>query len=210
MATQLSLYNGALRNLKERALSTIADPVKSKRELDAVWNAGAVKFCLEQGYWNFAVRTAMFTPEVAFTASFGYKNQFIKPTDFVRSVAICHDEFFTTPNNAYTDEAGSWYSDAPILYVSYVSDNTSYGSNYASWPESFTSYVEMYLADKTAGVITGNKDMVKDEVRAALINARSKDAMNEPTKFMPQGNFTKARQGSRGRWDRGNRNSLIG
>lgn len=209
MATQITLYNGALRLLKERPLGTIADPVKARRELDSVWNEGVVRFCLEQGYWNFAMRTAKFTPEASFTASFGYKNQFIMPSDFVRLGALCHDEFFKTPNNNYTEEAGNWYADEEELYVSYVSDDSAYGGNLARWPESFTNYVYHRLAEKVGGIITGE---AFDEklVEKALVNARSKDAMNEPTKFLPQGNWTKSRQGSHSNYDRGNRNSLIG
>lgn len=207
--TQLSLYNGALRQLKERRLSALTDPVKARYELDNVWD-GTIKACLEQGYWNFAIRTAKFTPESGFTATFGYRNLFLIPSDFVRLVALCHDEYFQVPNNAYTEEAGNWYSDEPILYVSYISDDDDYGSNLAKWPESFVNYVELYLADQVCGLLTGEKDTVTKELKAALVNARSKDAMNEPTKFMPQGRFTQSRQGGRANFDRGNRSRLIG
>lgn len=209
MATKLSLYNGALRLLKERPLSALTDPVKSRRELDRVWDDNAIRTCLEEGYWNFAIRTAKFTPEGSFTAVFGYKNQFIIPSDFVRLVALCHDEFFNVPNNQYTEEAGNWYSDEPILYVSYVSDDDDYGSNLDKWPESFSRYFESFLADRVSGALTGEL-YDQDLLRRVLVKARSKDAMNEPTKFMPQGRWSKSRQGSRGRFDRGNRSRLIG
>jgi hypothetical protein len=209
MADKLSLYNGALRNLNERPLATLTDPVKSRRELDRVFD-GAVKFCLEQGYWNFATRTAKFTPEVGFVAAFGYKNQFLNPADYLRLAAICHDEYFQSPNNSFTEEAGSWYSDSEELYVSYISNDANYGLNYSRWPESFTNYVEMYLASQVAGVLTGDKDKVpEDELRRAMVNAKSKDAMNEPAKFLPPGQFTSARRGSRNN-DRGSRSRLIG
>jgi hypothetical protein len=209
MANQLSLYNGALLNLNERALATLVDPVKSRRELDRVY-ADCIKYCLEQGYWNFATRTAKFTPEPGFVASFGYKNQFICPTDYLRLASICHDEYFQVPNNSFTEEAGSWYSDAPILYISYISNDVNYGLNFTRWPESFTNYVEMQLASEVAGVLTGDKDKVsEDELRRALVNAKSKDAMNEPTRFLPPGQFTSSRRGSRN-IERGSRSRLIG
>jgi hypothetical protein len=209
MTTQLTLYNGALRALKERPLAGLTDPVKSRRELDNVWDS-AIKACLEQGYWNFAVRTSVFTPDVGYTATFGYKNRFTIPTDFVRLVALCRDEFFQIPNNSYTEEAGKWFSDEATLYVSYISDDPNYGSNMARWSESFINYVELYLADQVAGVITGDADMVGEKkLYRALVNARSKDAMNEPTKFMPSGQFTRARRGGSG-FDRRPRGQLIG
>lgn len=209
--TQLSLYNGALRNLKERKLASLSEETKARRTLDDAWDdGGAIKACLEQGYWNFAIRTSKITKNTDFTAAFGYRNQFTIPSDFVRLVALSVDEFQRVPLNDYTEEAGNWYCNEDTIYVSYISNDNDYGANLSRWPETFVSYVELYLADETAGTITGESDLVKEDLRRALIDARSKDAMNEPTKFMPQGQFTRARQGGRARADRGSRGSLIG
>lgn len=210
MTTQLALYNGALRAIKERKLASLSENTEARRVLDDVWNDGAVDYCLEQGYWNFALRTSRFTPNVGFTASFGYRNQFTIPSDFIRLAGLCTDEYFKNPLTEYTEEAGNWYADINPLYVSYVSNDNDYGGNLAMWPESFCNYVELYLADKICGRLTGESDMVEKDLRKALIDARSKDAMNEPAKFMPTGSFIRARAGSLGRRDRGNRGSLIG
>jgi hypothetical protein len=167
-----------------------------------------IKACLEQGLWNFAARTAKFTPEVGFVPAFGYKNQFIQPSDYVRLAAISTDEYFNSSLTRYTDEDGSWYADDSPIYVTYVSNDVNYGGALAKWPESFTTYVETYLATMAGGRITG-KDMDEKLLRRALVDARSKDAMNEPTKFMPQGNWAQSRGGGTRR-DRGSRNNLIG
>lgn len=208
MTTQLSLYNGALLALKERKLASLSDNTEARRALDSAWE-GAVKYCLEEGFWTFALRTAKITKDLNFTASFGYKNKFIKPTDFVRLAGLCYDEYLNVPLNAYTDEAGAWYADVDTIYVSYVSDDASYGGNMGRWPESFTNFVQLYLADTAGGRITGKDGTVKDAFDDAEKEARSKDAMNKPTKFMPQGRFTAARGGRSG-GDRGNKGSLIG
>lgn len=211
MTTQLSLYNGALRKLKERKLASLVEETKARRQLDDVWDSGGViKACLEQGYWNFAIRTSKITKEVGFTPSFGYANQFIIPADFVRLVALSTDPYQRVPLNRYTEEAGNWYADETEIYVSYISNDDDYGANLSRWPETFVTFVEFYLANEVAGVLTGEEAMVEKALRAALVDARSKDAMNEPTKFMPQGTFTRARMGGRARSDRGNRGSLIG
>lgn len=210
MTTQLKLYNDALVALGERELVTLTDNTAARRALDSAWDSGAaIKACLEQGYWNFAMRTAMFTKNVGFTASFGYANQFTKPSDFVRLAAMCSDEYFNSPLNQYTDEAGNWYADLDPIYVSYVSDSVNYGNNLAVWPESFTTYVGFYLADKACKRITGEADKVKKEMEKALVTAKSKDATNEPTKFLPVGGWVRARSGSTRR-DGGRRGSLIG
>lgn len=211
MATQLSLYNGALRELKERPIATLADNVEARRALDTAWNGGAaVKACLEQGLWNFAMRTSMFTPDPDFTRAFGYANRYTKPEDFVQLAAFCADEFFNTPITQYTDESGAWFAEQNPVYISYVSSDNDYGLNMDRWPESFTLYVERYLADKVAGRLTGEADAMEKKLLLALRNARSRDAMNEPAKFMPTGTWQKARMGGFSGRDRGNRSRLIG
>ena len=208
--TQLSLYNGALHLLKERKLASLTENREPRRVLDDVWE-GAVDACLEQGQWNFAMRTAKFAREETFVPAFGYENQFLKPSDLIRVCAVCSDEFFNSPLTQYTDEAGSWYSSLSDIYVSYISnDATAYGGLMSRWPQTFVNVVEHYLAMKAGARITGkdNDEWIK-KFRLALVDGRSKDAMNEPTKFMPQVNWTSARAGN-SRLDRGNRGQLIG
>lgn len=211
MTTQLSLYNGALEKLSARPLANLSENVEARRALDNAWDSGrAIKACLEQGYWNFAMRTSKFTPDTDFTKAFGYANRYTKPSDFVQLGMLCCDEFFRVPLNAYTDEGGAWYADQNPIFVSYVSDDNDYGMNLTRWPESFVLYVEFYLANRIAGRIAGDPDAVTKKMELALRNARSRDALNEPTKFMPQGTWTSSRQGGQARRDRGNRGNLIG
>lgn len=208
--TQLSLYNGALYNLKERPLASLTENRESRRTLDAIWD-GAIDACLQQGLWNFAMRTSMFTPTAGFTRAFGYTNQYVKPTDYVRLGAMCADEYFNVPLNQYTDEAGAFYADLNPIYVSYVSDAADYGLNYARWPQTFINYVQYYLAVNAGGRITGaDSDKLMKAMNDALKDALSKDAQENGTKFMPQGNWTRARGGSGYKKDRGNRGQLIG
>lgn len=206
--TQLSLYNGALRNLKERRLASLSENREPRRVLDDVWE-GALSYVLEQGLWNFASRTSRFTPNPSYTASFGYQNQFVKPDDFVRLVGIYSDPYGNVPLNQYTDETGCWYSDLSEIYVTYISNDASYGADFSRWPQTFIKYVEAYLAFEAGPRITGKEDDGKMLVRT-LRDAHSKDAMNEPTRFMPQGSWVSARtNGSTGNI-RKNRGSLIG
>lgn len=209
-ATQLSLYNGALRNLKERKLASLTENREPRRVLDDVW-AGALSYVLEQGLWNFASRTSKFTPNPSYTAAFGYQNQFVKPDDFVRLVGLYSDPYGNIPLNQYTDEAGAWYSDSSEIYVTYISNDASYGTDFTRWPQTFTKYVEAYLAFEAGPRITGKDDESLSTIMTkALRDARSKDAMNEPTKFLPQGSWVSARtNGSNGNI-RKNRGSLIG
>ncbi len=198
MTDRLSLYNGALLLLGERRLASLTEEREPRRVLDAIWNNGAVKYCLQQGFWNFAMRTAMLDYNPSYTAPFGYQYQFTKPDDCVRTAAVCSDEYFNAPILRYADEAGSWYADLQTIYVQFVSNGSSYGSDLSLWPETFTQYVESYLAFKSLSTVTAaNAAEIRKEMKVRLVDARSKDAMEQPAKFLPRGTWSSARIGYR-------------
>lgn len=213
MATRLGLYNSALRKCGERKLASLAENREPRRVLDSAWDDGLIAYCLEQGLWNFAMRTIELEYSPSVEPSFGLQRAFDKPTDFVRTAGLCSDEYFKNPLLQYTDEAGFWFADLDVIYVRYVSDDNAYGNDLSLWPETFSKFVSAYLAGEVCERITGSRtkaDDIKKEARHLLIDARSKDAMAEPTTTLPQGSWTSARQGRGGRRDRGNRGSLIG
>lgn len=202
MATKLTLYNGALRELGERRLSSLTENAESRRVLDSVWDEGVVRGCLEAGMWTFALRTTRIDYSPSIEPDFGYSRAFDKPNDFVRTTQVCTDEFFTNPLTDYTDEAGYWFSDNDEIFVQYVSDDSSYGNDYSRWPQNFVTYVQLVMAEKAAMGITRNKQ-VRDDCIAlsarALTRALSTDAMAKPTKFAPRGSWTVARMAGGGR-----------
>lgn len=109
MATgQLGLYNVALRAIGERSLDALTDSGEPRRELDAVWSTGngALRFLLEQGFWNFAIRTQMLDHSASATPAFGLTYAFERPSDMVRLLDISADERFSLPLNEYESEAG--------------------------------------------------------------------------------------------------------
>ena len=200
-ATRLSLYQGALRALGARSITALTENRESRRVLDQIWNDGAVADCLEQGYWKWAIRTQEITYDSSIDPDYGYQYAFAQPSDFVRLYSICSDENFDNPITRYVDEAGYWYSDYDTIYVQYVSDDSNYGTNYSLWAGSFTSYVELYLASEGCVRITQSdtkQDRIDKRLKAALLSARSKDALKNPVKFMHPGSWSSAR--NRGRW----------
>jgi hypothetical protein len=211
-ATQLGLYNSALRILGEEKLASLSEDREPKRVLDGIWDDGLINRMLEQGQWNFATRTARLDYESSIEPVFGYRRAFEKPTDCIRLIALSVDEYFSIPLNQYRDEAGFWFCDYDQIYVSYVSNDDEYGNDLSLWPETFKRYVENYLALHSCERLTQNKSKFADLFKIterALIDARSKDAMGGPTRFMPPGSWTTARRAGRSN-DRGNRGSLIG
>lgn len=196
-ADQLSLYNGALLMLGSRKLASLSEEVESRRVLDQIWDNGGLRRVLQHGWWKHAMRTVKITYDPDFTASFGYTYSFDIPSDLVRLYSLCTDEFFTTPLNLYQDDGSRWYCDLQEIYVRYVSDGDEYGSDVSKWPESFTEYVEGYLALKAVKRVTDSKvdqDELRADVKTLKIKAKSEDALREPVGFTVPTNWQMARQ----------------
>lgn len=212
MPSKLTVFNGALREIGERKLSSLTENREPRRVLDSVWDNDFIRQCLSEGLWNFAMRTVELTYSPSVSPDFGYSRAFDKPEDWVRTASMSADERFATPLLQYNDEAGYWFADLDTIYVRYVSDDDEYGSDLSLWSPKFTLFVETELAARAAKRITGSdSDAARIEklARDRLRQARSVDAMNEPTKFAPKGSWVSAR-GGRGGGDRGNRGSLVG
>lgn len=214
MTDKKSLYDNALLILGERKLASLTENVEPRRVLDTVWDAGAVDACLEEGQWLFARRAAKldYSPDV--TPAFGYQFGFEKPDDFIRTAAVCTDEYYNVPLLQYTEEAGFWYSDYQEIYFKWISNDINFGGDLGKWPTSFKRYVEAYLANEAAPRITEDKNK-RQEVYAIMEKRRKKaqsiDAMAEPTKFQPTGSWLSARtRNTSSRTDGGRRSVLIG
>jgi hypothetical protein len=195
VTAKLELYNDALLNLGERKLASLSENREPRRALDDAYDK-AVDYCLEQGYWNFAMRTVQIDSSASVVPTFGYSFAFVKPGDFIRMYRQSQSEQLEPPLLDITDEPGYWYANCDPLYVKYVSNDTAYGKDLSLWSETFADYVAMRLALKTCKRITGKEpsdDLVKGEKKARM-DARAKDAMNEPPGFPPTGTWVQARR----------------
>jgi hypothetical protein len=200
MASKIGLYNSALLILGERKLASLAEAREPRRALDDAWD-DAVAYCLEAGFWNFAMRAIQADSSASVTPTFGYTYAFTKPQDFVRTYMLGSTETFDPPLLTIVDEPNYWYANVDPLYVKYVSNDAAYGMDLSLWSESFAEYVANRLAVKTCKRITGkypDEDMKKDEKRAEA-QAQSKDAMDEPPGFPPRGTWVTSRLGGRDR-----------
>jgi len=208
MTDKLGLYNDALRECGQRKLASLTEDTPARYYLDDVWDGGAVDHCLQQGYWNFAIRTVKIDYEAAIEPDFGYAHAFTKPGDFLRLVQIGTNGEFKPPLNQYEDERGYWWAEYETIYVRYVSNDEDYGGDLSLWTPAFAKFFALYMAAEIAPRLTGAKvDMERMErrLRMARTEARSLDAMEEPTRFAPEGRWTQARVGGNGSWRRNNR-----
>lgn len=213
MTDKLSLYNGALRELGERKLGSLVENREPRRVLDSAWDGEAVKTCLAAGLWNFAKNSVQIDYSPSVEPDFGYRRAFDKPENWVRTAAVCEDEYFEVPLLQYQDEGAYWYSDLDTIYVGYIDAGTSFGLDYGKWPINFTRYVEFFLAARVCMSLTQNqtkRDNLERDAEVWLTKAKSSDAMDEPTKFPPPGTWSTARHRRGGRYDRGSRSRLTG
>ena len=223
MTTRLDLYNKALLVCGERFLASLTEDREPRRLLDHVWNTGGNDYCLENGQWWFAMRTTMIDYDPSITPTFGYRKAFTKPTDWKATSAVCSDEFFRLPLLAYADERANWYADITPIYVKYISNDAAFGGDLANWPATFTDYVACYYASLIISKLAGDRSAQEAKIfgppgapQQGLLHhtlhvAKNKAAMTQPTQYLAQSNWSRARRGRRGGYnDRGNSGSLLG
>lgn len=222
MATdRLKIYNGALLICGVRSIASLTVDEEARYLLDDVWNDGGVDHCLSEGQWRFAIRTQQIDYDASIQPDFGLRHGFPKSTDWLLTSAVCSDEYFRTPLLNYTDESGVLYADLDSIYVKFVSNDADYGGNLSLWPPAFTYYVKCYFASRIILQVSADESRHNDLLGAgahrgaldkALLDARNRDAISEPTRFAAMNWWNRARRtrGRSNRWDGGNPNSLIG
>lgn len=200
MATKLGLYNGALLEIGERRLASLSENRAPRYALDETWD-GTLRLVLEEGLWNFAMRSQEIAYSTSVTPDFGYTYAFAQPSDMVRLAALCSDATMRLTIDQYVDEAGYWWANVDTIYASFVSDDTGYGADLSRWPATFEKYVTLELASAVCVRITGSEaklDRIEKMKKRALMNARSKDAMSSANRRVQKSNWLEARlQGSR-------------
>lgn len=224
MTTKLELYNNALLLLGHSTLADLTEDNEARRILDTTWDNDFVRLVLEAGMWRFAFRSQKLTPEPSITPAFGYINGYQKGSDWVRTAAICHDEYFDNPLLRYHDEVDIIYADEEEIFVRFVSDDAAFGGDLSIWPLGFQTYAEAELAGKIARKLTSDKDTIiflygdphrpnSGYIEKTLKEAKSRAAAKDPTRFFPPGSWTTARgrRGWRGPYgDGGTGGSLTG
>jgi hypothetical protein len=181
-ATIAEIWEEALRMIGtgDPKLAMIQRPVDAKpihQIMELAWR-GAAEYCLSEGYWNFATKTALFSSSAG--AGVGYQYSFTKPADWLRTadIAAGSDPDFRKLID-YRDEGGRWYVNSVSIYARYVSSDYAQDDDATSWPENFKSLLACYLAYECVDLITGipeKKGMLEKEYEATLARALSIDA----------------------------------
>jgi hypothetical protein len=202
MADQLTIYNEALGHLGERRLLSLMENREPRRVLDSYW-AGVVAYCLEQGLFRFAKKVVQIDADSTVPA-FGYNYRFAIPEDRIRTVVISSSPDLDPPLLQYNEEAGFWYANATPLFVSFISNDPTYGMNLGAWPQAFGDYVTKRLARQSCKRVTGSEAMLKgpgglieQEDKARRVT-KANDAMNDPPGLPPVPFWVRARRGAFG------------
>jgi len=194
VASILGLYNAALTELGVGRLATVSDAVKGRYELDTVY-ADVLADCLRDGQWNFALRTTEEssdgTPSVV-----AWSYSVTKPTDLARLVILSENDTLDPALLDYVDEGDHWYTNVNPVYCHYVSSGSNYGGLLTAWPAEYRRFVELTLAERVCTALTGSDNMrerIRRDLRDAKRIARSRNAMDRPTKQLPKGTWVKSR-----------------
>ena len=201
MTDKLSLYNGALRKIKQRRLASLSEDTPARYYLDDEYDK-TVQYCLETGHWNFATRSTRLEPSTDIESAWGYSYAFEKPEDYLRLSMISANDRFQPILDDFRDEADYWLTDTSLLYISYISNSTSYGLDLGRWPQTFVDAVEYELAYRFAPHLTTMGDPEARELErrraSSMTNAKSKDAQNGAVEYLPPGRLVQSRLGKYG------------
>jgi hypothetical protein len=195
---KLAIYNGALRRVGARKLASLTENREPRRVLDDAWGDtdNLVKKALAKGEWNFSIIAAQVDASPSVDPDFGFTYAYDKPADFLRMAAISANDRFVPPLDArgYADEAGYWFADHQVIYIRYVSAETGLVSS--GWPDLFRQYLECYLASEVCERLTNSRTKRQEllaDADDALRGAKSNDSMNEGTKPLPRGSWSRSR-----------------
>lgn len=194
-ASQLGIYNAALRWLEERKLQSLVENRESRRYLDDEWS-NAIEYCLSQGYWKHAIRNVMAPAEVDTTTTFGWEYCFQKPTDWVATYQVADNSMYDPLLRLYDDANNYWYSNITPIYVKYVSNDPNFGLNMSLWTPGFIEYLGGYLAQLLVPRIkqAGDKiDRIDKLVKRLRQEGLAKDAMDLPPGRPPYGTWILSR-----------------
>ena len=196
MTTRLKVYNEALRMCGERSIASLTEAREPRYLLDEVYSNGGYDFCLAQGFWQFATKSVQFDYDTDITPAFGLQRAFSKPTDWVKTSAVCSDEHYQSPLLQYYDEAGYWYADIDTIYVKYVSNATDYGYDLSIWPQPFADYVAAHFASRIVTKLTSDenkKETIERDKKKLLLLAKNHDGSSQPQQFPARGNWASSR-----------------
>lgn len=194
-ASQLSIYNGALRYLQERKLASLTENREPRRYMDDEF-AGNNEFCLSQGNWTFAINEVELQASTTLIPNFGFAYAFPLPPDYDHIFNLADNESYNPLLRYYTIQNNIIYADITPLYMRYVSNGPNYGLNLGMWTPPFIDYVEARLAWLCAPRLKQKQETIESIekiMKSAKATAVNKDSQNLPPGITPYGLWVQSR-----------------
>jgi hypothetical protein len=150
-----------------------------------------VSSLLEEGYWRFAIKTAVLTATVD-TPSDGYAYAFDRPADWLRTFHIYEDGDSTQSGFDFRDEGEQFHANYSPITVRYVSKTLGLDATQWSGPfeEAVLARLELREAMETPGtagaVIAALAGVAERKEKQARSNddTRERPLVNLPSRFV--------------------------
>ena len=198
MASKLGLFNAALSRLGPVRLTGLTENRPERIAFDQHYDE-VMQEMLEQGLWFFALRTQEWTYDTDAVDSINGQYVYNIPSDYVRLRKISPDQSLTYEDLTYKREGEVILSDYSTLFVTFVSNNASYGANVGIYPQLFANAFADCLALRANLPITKDRGTSADLERKfarSLMQAKRVDAVDERIKTKQPGTWAQSRRQS--------------
>lgn len=180
MATAVSICSNALLRLGADPINsfdeanTFGDNIDRTRLVANLWPT-IRRHVLRSHPWNCAIKRVLLSPD-ATPPAFGYARRFLRPSDWLRTVAMGE-----RPGDFcdYVSEGGYFLSNDEALLLTYVFDN----DNPASWDSALVGVMEAAMAAALAYPVTKSTSLAEAlsiELRNVTAAARAADGQDDP------------------------------
>ncbi|WP_313495445.1 hypothetical protein [Pseudoxanthomonas mexicana] len=182
--TEVAICSNALLRLGGKPINSFdeADPqgsnVEHVRLASNLWRT-VRRQVLRAATWNCAVKRVLLSPD-AEAPAFGFSYQFLRPSDWLRTIVIGRDE---CERLVYRMEGQRFLSNESALPLVYVFDN----ANPATWDASLIGAMELSMAQAMCYAVTGStslKSELTQELAQVLAQARNVDGQDEPAETL--------------------------
>lgn len=178
--TEVAICSNALLRLGGKPINSFdeADPqgsnIEHVRLASNLWRT-VRRQVLRAATWNCAIARVLLSPSTT-PPAFGYTNQFLKPGDWLRTIAVGNND---CEKLAYRMEGKYFMSNESALPLVYVFDNAVP----ATWDAALVGAMEIAMAQAMCYAVTGSTSLKEDltrELSQVLAQARNVDSQDDP------------------------------
>lgn len=197
MTTAVSICSNALLRLGSDPISSFDEAdltgsnIERARLAANLWPT--VRRQVLRGHtWNVAIKRVLLSPD-ATAPVFGYASRFLRPADWLRTIAVGREEC-DEGSFRYRTEGGYFLTDEAEFPLVYVFDNT----NPATYDAGLVAACELAMAAALAYPVTKSASLAEAlgaEVSNTLAIARAVDGQDDPPETLGDSMLYRARFG---------------